>query len=477
MTHNRLFQGIIIQEKKVFSMENNLKKKYGLWTAISMVIGIVIGSGVFFKAELILNKTGGNLSLGILAWLIGGLIMVICAYVFATMATKYEFVNGVVDYAEVMVGKRYAYYIGWFMSVIYCPAITSVLAWVSARYTCALFGLSIVGAECMTIAGVYLVAIFAMNSLAPVLTGKFQISTTVIKLIPLIGMAVVGIISGLVSGVTVENFTTVVTTDVQGNPLFAAIVSTAFAYEGWILATSINAELRDAKKTLSKALTLGSLIIIAVYILYYIGLAGAAPNQVMMETGEQGVLLAFRNIFGGAGSLLFVFVIISCLGTLNGLMMGTTRSIYALAARNEGPNPKLFAQVDPATNMPLNSGIFGLLMCSLWLFFFFGANLTDGLFGGFAFDSSELPIVALYALYIPIFIQLMRKERGLPAFKRFVMPGLAIVCSVFIVIAAYYAHGKAILPFLAVFVVVLAIGAMFDGAQKPQSKKKAHGKK
>ena len=48
-------------------MQTQLQKKYGLATAIAMVIGIVIGSGVFFKAEKVLNATGGNLSLGILA--------------------------------------------------------------------------------------------------------------------------------------------------------------------------------------------------------------------------------------------------------------------------------------------------------------------------------------------------------------------------------------------------------------------------
>ena len=447
-------------------MESALKKRYGLWTAISMVIGIVIGSGVFFKAELILNKTGGNLPLGILAWIIGGLVMVICAYVFATMASKYEFVNGVVDYAEVIVGKRYAYYIGWFMSTVYTPAITSVLAWVSARYTCALFGLPITGGECMTISGVYLIAVFAMNCLSPKLTGHFQVSTTFIKLIPLIAMAIVGTIVGLVSGVTVENFTTVVTSDVEGNPLFAAVISTVFAYEGWIIATSVNAELKDAKKTLSSALTIGSLVIICVYILYYVGLAGAAPNQVMMETGEQGVLLAFTNIFGPLGSLLFVFVIISCLGTLNGLMMGSTRGIYALAVRGTGPKPQVFSQVDPATNMPLNSGIIGLLICSLWLFFFYGANLTSGLFGPFAFDSSELPIVMLYVFYIPIFFRFIRKETDLSAFKRFIMPSLALLSCVFVMIAAYFAHGKSILWFLLAFVVIMAIGVYFDVRKK-----------
>ena len=50
-------------------MSNELEKKYGLPTAICMVVGIVIGSGVFFKAEAVLNKTGGNMPLGILAWL------------------------------------------------------------------------------------------------------------------------------------------------------------------------------------------------------------------------------------------------------------------------------------------------------------------------------------------------------------------------------------------------------------------------
>lgn len=172
-------------------MENGLEKRYGLLTAIAMVVGIVIGSGVFFKAEKILVATGGNLPLGILAWALGGIIMVICAYVFATMATQYEKVNGIVDYAEATVGEKYGYFVGWFMAVIYYPTLTSVLAWVSARYTCVLLGWDIVGSEAMALSGFYLMSIFAMNALSPKLAGKFQVSTTAIKLIPLALMAVV----------------------------------------------------------------------------------------------------------------------------------------------------------------------------------------------------------------------------------------------------------------------------------------------
>jgi len=147
------------------------------------------------------------------------------------------------------------------------------------------------------------------------------------------------------------------------------------------------------------------------------------------------------------------------LGTLNGLMMGTTRGIYALAARGQGPKPKVFVQVDKTTNMPNNSGTLGLVLCALWLFFFYGANLTDGLFGAFAFDSSELPIVALYVFYIPIFLLFMIKERELSRFKRLILPGLGVFCCVFMLFAAIYSHGQATLWFLLVFAVAMIIGA------------------
>ncbi|UZQ49201.1 APC family permease [Clostridium kluyveri] len=444
-------------------MEIGLKKKYGLFTAVAMVVGIVIGSGVFFKAEAVLKATGGNMPLGIAAWGIVGLIMIICSYSFATMATKYEKVNGVVDYAEVSVGKKYGYYVGWFMAVIYQPTITSVLAWVSARYTCVLIGWDITGGACMTIACFYLVASFAINSLSPVIAGKFQVATTVIKLVPLLLMAVIGTIIGLSNGMTINNFSHAVDSSVSvGGGLFASVVAVAFAYEGWIIATSINSEIKDSKKNLPKALMIGAFIVVAVYIFYYIGLAGVVTTETLMKSGEAGAKLAFQNIFGSAGGAsVFVFVIISCLGTLNGLMLGCSRGLYSLAIRNAGPRPDIFKQVDSITDMPTNSSVFGLLLCGFWLLYFYGANLTSPWFGVFCFDTSELPIITLYAAYIPIFLMLMKKEKDLGTFKRFIMPTLSIIGCVFMVAAAYLAHGMSVVYYLIVFAVIMIIGSVF----------------
>ena len=453
-----------------------LTKKYGLPTAICMVVGTVIGSGVFFKAQNVLAATGGSMSIGIAAWVITGLLMIICSAQFAVMATKYEKVSGVVDYAEATCGKGYAYFLAWFMVNIYYPGMTSVLAWVSARYLGVLFGWSMVGPEVMAMAGFFLIASYTMNALSPKLAGKFQISATVIKLIPIVLMAIIGTIVGIANGTLTNNFTTVVSEAVGGTAssgLFAAIVATVFAYEGWIVATAINAELKNPKRNLPLALIIGSLIVVGAYVLYFIGVAGGASNAVLIS---EGATTAFINIFGGVGgTLLNICIIISCLGTLNGLMVGATRGMYAIAARNDGPMPQTFSQVDKATNMTTNSSIWGLFVCGLWLIYFYGANLTAGWFGVFNFDSSELPIVTIYAMYIPIFIAWMKKEKGMGVFNRFVLPSISFLACLFMVFAAVYAHGitpylaaKAngtfsfpVLFYLIVFAIIMILGAIF----------------
>lgn len=457
-----------------------LTRKYGLVTAICMVVGTVIGSGVFFKAQNVLNATGGNMPLGIAAWIITGLLMIICSAQFAVMATKYEKVSGVVDYAEATCGKGYAYYLAWFMLNIYYPGMTSVLAWVSARYFGVLFGWDLVSAEVMVLAGFFLIASYTINAFSPKLAGKFQVSATFIKLVPIFLMAIVGTIVGTINGTLPQNFTTVVTelSGGMGGGLFAAIVATVFAYEGWIVATSINAELKNPKRNLPLALIIGSLIVVVAYVFYYVGVAGGASNEVLMA---EGAPTAFTNVFGSVGgALLNICIVISCLGTLNGLMVATTRGMYAIAARDEGPNPEFFSQIDRKSNMVTNSSIWGIFVCALWLVYFYGANLTSGWFGLFNFDSSELPIITIYAFYIPMFIAWMKKEKEEGFVKRFLLPILSILACLFMVFAAVYAHG--ITPYLAakeagsfsfpvlfyliVFAVVILAGALCNRKKK-----------
>ena len=472
-----------------------LKKKYGLITAICMVVGIVVGSGVFFKAEAMLNITNGDLPVALLSWLIGGGVMVISAYTFAVMGTKFEKINGVVDYSEALVGSKYAYYVGWFMATIYYPAMTSALAWLSARYTMVLFGFELNSAETMVLAFVYLILSFALNTLSPKLAGHFQVSTTVIKLIPLILMAVVGTIYGIKNGVLIDNMNSVVelVKDAEGNIvsstqvarqgvsthlILAGVCTSVFAYEGWVIATAINSELKDAKKNLPRALVLGTIIVVVVYMLYYIGISGSIKTAELLPNGAG---LAFKTIFGNvAGTILTVFIAVSCLGTLNGLTLACDRGFYSLAARNHGPRPDFLGKLDHATEMPSNASIVALIFNALWLFYFYMANLTPfasytGKGSIFLFDSTELPLICVYAFYLPLYVMLIVKGKEFNVFRRFIMPILSFAGACLFIYAAIAKHGIKNIGFIIVAGIIMLLGAIL---YNPRSvKKNAKSKK
>ena len=183
-----------------------MEKRYGLPTAISMVIGIVIGSGVFIKGGKVLALTHGNMLQGVLVVALVGAICIICSLVFAELGAKYEKVNGVVDYAEVALGPSYSYYVGWFMTTIYYPCLSAMLAFFSAVFFLELCGIQsldffvtgTVRSEALGLGAGFLMIGYGINAISPKLAGKLQVSMTIIKLVPLLLMAVVGIIVGAV---------------------------------------------------------------------------------------------------------------------------------------------------------------------------------------------------------------------------------------------------------------------------------------
>ncbi|MCL2599035.1 MAG: APC family permease [Firmicutes bacterium] len=446
------------------SQTNVLKEKYGLFTAIAMVAGIVVGSGVFFKSADILAATGGNMWLSILAWAIGGLVMFICAFTFCTIAKVHPQEPGFVGYTDKLVGRTYSYCVGWFLATIYIPCMASILCWISALYTVLLFGLP--QDAVWALAGGYMVLIFAINTLAPKIAGKIQVSTLAIKLVPLVLMAIIGTIVGLANGTTVSNFGTT-SIPLLGKPnFFAALLGALFAYDGWIVITSIVPEIKNAKRNLPLALIIGSVIIIGIYLIYFVGLTSTMhTNDFLSGDNTEIVKQAFSKIFSKVGgTLLFVFVIISCLGGANGIMMSNTRGMHLLSQKNMTSKHAMFGKVCDTTNTPYNSSIVGLLVAMVWLIvWYFNMTYLQG-----KFDTATLSIVFMYALFIPMFFMAILKHKGQNPFVRFVLPIASILCSLLIMFAAIYSTRIYALWFLLIVLAVQGFGLLLLHLGKPK---------
>ncbi len=437
-----------------------IKKKYGLWTSIAMVVGVVIGSGVFFKADDVLALTNGNLILALLAWIIGAFSMIFGALVFSDFAHRIQYVNGVVDYSEVAYGKKIGYIVGWFKWTVYYSPLSAILAWVSAMYTLILFNHHNPANSYFTwlLAFIYLTLGYVMNYYSPLLAGKFQVTTTIIKLIPLTLIAIVGIIVGLHNDILINHITTAVTT-VQNKTgsLTSAVVSTAFAYEGWIVATTINHEIIDSKKNLPKALVMGTMIVFIVYVTYFLGIAAVLSPDIILIEGDNAIKLAAKTLFGNIASVLITsFVVVSCLGTLNGLIISSIRTPLSLAIRNQGIKPKLLAIIHPKTTMPPISTLFALIFSSLYLFIWYGS--LNNWFGQFiAID--EIPIVLIYGLYIFLYVWYIKTYKELSILKRYIIPILAIFGSIIILYGGI--TNPSIGYYLIISIVIILLGLIF----------------
>lgn len=441
-------------------MDKGLEKRYGLTTAIAMVVGVVIGSGVFFKADDVLKMTDGNLVLALLAWGLGAFSMIFGALVFAEFAQRIEKSNGIVDYSEMAYGKRFGYLVGWFKGVLYYAPLSAILSWVAALYTMILLGSENPSNSTMTwvLAAIYMIVTYLINYFSPILAGKLQVGSTVIKLIPLTLVAIVGTISGLVNGVTVSNFTQAMgSIGSSGGTLATAVVATAFAYEGWIAAVTINSEIRDSKRNLPKALIIGSIIVFLVYVFYFLGIASVLPTTEIMAQGDNAVSMTTTQLFGStASTILTVFVIISCLGTLNGLVLSCIRIPYSLGIRNQGPMPKLMSVVDPKTNMPVFSAMFAATLSFVYTALWYcSINETFGRYIGL----DEIPIVLIYGLYIFLYVWYMREFTDLGFVKRFVIPVCATLGALIILYGGI--TNPSIGLYLIVSVAVLLLGLLF----------------
>ena len=414
-------------DEKEDMMKKNKHEKYSLLTAITMIVGTCIGSGIFFKSDNILIATNGSIMLGVILFVLAAIAIIFGSLSVGELAAKTNEPGGLVTYAQEFVNAKTACGFGWFLTFIYYPTIAVVVSWVIGVYVDILFHLQASLELQMIIGFIFLSICFVYNILLPKLGAIFQDVSTFIKMLPLLLLGILGILFGD----PLAGLGDIGPTTLLSSSWIMALGPIAYSYDGWIVATSIAHEVKDAKKAMPKALTIAPLIVLAIYTLYFVGITSYLGVDRVMALGDAHVSVAASALLGNTfAKMIVVFVIISVMGTVNGLVTGYMRMPYSLALRKgmflwEAQLKK----VDEKLDIPVYSAIFAFVVCTIWMVIHYLCTRFNILPNS---DVSEIAISMAYMLYIVLYYQvyqLYRRKEIKSFFKGVICPLLATLGS------------------------------------------------
>lgn len=408
------------------------KNEYGLFTAITMIIGIVIGSGIFFKSDNILIATGGSISLGILVFCIASIAIIFGSLTIAELASRNSKEGGIIAYAEEYYSKAVACSFGWMNTFIYYPALLAVVGWVTGIYTCMLFEIEGTLEKQICIGLFVILLFFLLNILSAKLGGYFQNLATVIKLIPLVMIAVIGVTFGHASSINLTDVT-----NMQSFAWISAIAPISFSFDGWIIATSIGHEIKDSKKNLPIALIVAPIIILIIYIVYFVGISIYIGPEKIMALGDSHVDVIANNLFGSMGAkILLIFVITSVLGAANGLVLAMLRMPYSLAKREMFPYSNKVSKFNEKLGIPVISSFIAIGICFILIIMHYLTQKFNLLPNS---DISEIAVTINYVIYILLYYKVLKmglRKEIKSKFRGIVCPVMAILGSFIILLGS-----------------------------------------
>ena len=340
-------------------MENNtkLKKNLGVTAAMSLVVGCVIGAGVFFKPFAIYGATGGAPGIGMLAWIFGGLASILGALTFAEVAVMIPKTGGMVAYLGDVFHEKLGFLAGWMQVVIFYPAFLAGYGVTVGEQLAQFIGPQFQ----LPIAIALIILLVFVNTLGSKTAANIQVVSTICKLIPLFLLMIFGFILG--SGNN-PIFTPMVGEGKNaGAVLGSTLLAVLFAFEGWTNVGTIAGEMKNPGRDMPRAIVGGVSIIMAVYFVINMAYLWVIPADELMYISAPASAVAMK-IFGPVGgTMVTVGIIISVIGAANGFLMSGSRVAFHLADQGTLPCSKTLAKLNDK-QVPTNSIILiGFLAC------------------------------------------------------------------------------------------------------------------
>lgn len=346
-----------------------LKREIGFLEAITVVIGMVIGSGIFFKPSIVFRNAGSPM-IGILAWVAGGIITIASGLTIAEIASAIPKTGGIFVYLKELYGEKCAFLFGWVQTVIYVPGSVAALAIVLATQATNFVPMS--GLEQKLFAILMLLIITTANILSTKLASKIQFVATIAKLIPLLIIIALGLIKG-----TAHSFSMPAGSTSAGAGFGAAVLGTLWAYDGWVSVSNMGGELKNPKKDIPRSIIVGLTITIIVYVLFNLAIINVIPMAAVISSNTVASDVA-SVLFGKSGSLFIsAGIFISIFGALNGYLMTGVRIPFAMGQDKLLPFDKFLGKVNQKYQTPLNAYILEVVLICIYIFSGSFNTLTD----------------------------------------------------------------------------------------------------
>ena len=350
--------------------QNKLKKEINYTMAFALVVGTVIGSGVFFKTGPVLGYTK-SAGLGMAAWIIGGILTIMAGLTIAELASAIPRMGGVYAYLDEIYGGTLAFLFGWMQTLIYTPAILAALSILFANQASAFIPMD--SSAKLVVALGALIFLITMNAIGTKYGGIFQVTVTAIKLIPIFLIILLGVFRG-----NIGNFQPLFLIDAgTATGLGAAILSTLWAYDGWATVGNIAGEMKNPVKDLPKAIVIGIGFVMVVYTLINYAYIHVMPiNDIIASSAPASAVATI--LFGKVGGVLIsAGILISIFGTLNGFTLTGIRMPFAMAEQGRLPFSKIFGKIDARFKTPVNASILIMALSIIYIFSGSFDRLTD----------------------------------------------------------------------------------------------------
>ena len=312
------------------------KKEIGVFGGISIIGGIMIGSGIFYLGSYVLERTDMSMGLALLCWVIGGLVSILGGLCFAELGACDSRAGGMVVYMNRAYHPSVGYSFGFTSWVISGSGSIAALAIALPTALANFFHLSDMATKIIAI--ILIIALTAYNCFGIKLGSILQNVSMVAKCIPIAIILFAGLILGkehpdlsLVPEGTDPTFGGMI-----GMIAFAT-VATLWAYEGWTNLNPVAEEMKNPGKDLPKALILGIGVITVIYALFNFAIYKVLPADQVVSSIESGNIYLGTQVadklFGGAGGgLILATQLIAIFGSLNGMIIAFPRYYYDMAA-------------------------------------------------------------------------------------------------------------------------------------------------